>query len=81
MLFPLDIAISDLNCHLRMDFTNHCNVGYGKSSCLPILEPRFTHFRENAAFVNFIGVEDLLYFARQKLGTKWYLSLNSLLLA
>lgn len=66
--------------YLRFDFSSSANVGYGASVSFP--PSRHYHcpliFRRihafllgGTAFVNFINVQDLLLFAKTKLGVKW----------
>ena len=45
-----------------------CNVGYGMREFVMLLSRLFM---DTLAFVNFIHVQDLLHFARTKLGIKW----------
>ena len=57
--------------YLRFDFSSSANVGYG-ASYSPSLALRFlVVLTDRTAFVNFIDVQDLLLFAKTKLGVKW----------
>ena len=63
--------------YLRFDFSSSANVGYG-ASISPPLRPLtqvcswvLTNYWGETAFVNFIDVQDLLLFAKTKLGVKW----------
>ena len=54
--------------YLRMDFQNGEFFGFVKFSLCSLVEGCNVGY----AFVNFIYVEDLLKFAKTKLGVKWY---------